>query len=102
MPIHIGSGGADEITPVVRGSTNDIVILPLNDGGTEFRLATSSVDNVGNRRLLTESMQDSVLLNFPIIEIQCPNNCSDRGNCTVFGICVCEPGSYGSGCGQGM
>ena len=42
------------------------------------------------------------LLNFPIIEIQCPNNCSDRGNCTVFGICVCEPGNYGSDCGQGM
>ncbi len=88
-----------EVKPVVRGSTDSIVILPLNEG-TQFTLFSSSVDNVGNRQPLTQSMQDSVYLEFPIVGIQCPDDCSGNGNCTLFGDCVCENGHYGDNCSQ--
>ena len=86
--------------PVVRGSTDNVVILPLNEG-TQFTLFTSSVDYVGNREPLAESMQAYTTLDFPISIIMCPNNCSNNGNCTIFGDCLCEAGFYGSDCSQG-
>lgn len=88
------------MVPVVSGSTNDVVILPLSEG-TRFTLFSSSVDNVGNRRPLRNAMQDYVQLDFPIVLATCPSNCSSNGNCTVFGDCLCEDGFYGSDCSQG-
>ena len=92
-------GGA--IRPVIRGSVDDVVILPLSEG-TQFTLFSSSIDNVGNRGPLDSAMLSYVTLEFPIERASCPNNCSNSGNCTVFGDCVCEEGYYGSDCSQGI
>lgn len=90
-----------EVVPIASGSQNDIAILPLSQG-TRFMLFTSPVDNVGNRETLESAMQDLVLLDFPIILATCPNNCSNNGNCTVFGDCLCEDGFYGMNCSEGI
>lgn len=90
----------NEIVPVATETSSDIVILPLSRG-TQFALLSSPVDNVGNRKTLKQAMRDLARLDFPIVVAACPNNCSDNGNCTVFGDCVCEDGFYGSICSQG-
>lgn len=95
-----GMSGDDEAVPVVSGSVNDIVILPLSEE-TQFTLFTSSVDNVGNRRPLRSAMRDYIQLDFPVVFAMCPRNCSNNGNCSVFGDCLCEDGFYGSDCSQG-
>ena len=90
-----------EIIPVATETSSDIVILPLSRG-TQFTFLSSPVDNVGNRKTLKQAMRDLARLDFPIVMATCPNNCSDNGNCTVFGDCVCEDGFYGSDCSQGV
>ncbi len=87
--------------PVVTGSRDNIAILPLSQG-SHFILFSSPVDNVGNRKPLERAMQDLVEIHFPIVVIPCPNNCSNNGNCTAFGDCVCEDGYYGSNCSEGI
>lgn len=91
----------NEVIPVVTGSRDDVAILPLSQG-TQFTLFTTPVDNVGNRKPLEVSMQDSIEIEFPIVIATCPNNCSGNGNCTVFGDCVCDDGFYGNNCSEGM
>lgn len=85
---------------MVTGTKDDIAILPLTQG-SQFRLFSSSVDYVGNREPLAASMQDFVDLDFPVILATCANNCSNHGNCTVFGDCICEEGFYGENCSEG-
>lgn len=86
--------------PVVSRTSNDIVLLPLEEG-TQFSFISTAVDNVGNRKPLDEAMEDVMEFDFPVILATCPSNCSDNGNCTTFGFCICEDGYYGDDCSQG-
>ena len=98
--VCINFPGGNELVSVVSGTRNDIVILPLSEE-TEFTFFSSPVDNVGNRRALQSAVQDASQLTFPIVFATCPNNCSNNGNCTVFGDCVCDSGFYGGDCSEG-
>ena len=91
--------GGNKIVPIVSGTKNDIVLLPLGES-TQFSLLSTAVDNVGNRKPLGVAMQDIQELDFPIVIATCPNDCTNNGNCTVFGNCICEDGFYGSDCSQ--
>lgn len=91
--------------PVVRplhlGVTENVVVLDLPPG-TQYKVFASAVDNVGNRRPLEEDVTETVVvIDVPVNEALCPNNCSDRGNCSNFGTCQCEPGYFGSDCSLG-
>ena len=89
-----------ETVPVALGVKNDVVLLQL-DEGISFTFFSSPVDNVDNREPLQVALEGLTMLNFPIMLASCPNNCSGNGNCTVYGDCICNDGSYGSDCSQG-
>ena len=76
-------------------------MLPLSPG-SEYTIFASTVDNVGNRRSILEDMQNVMRIDFPIVEVPCPSDCSNRGNCTQFGTCQCDEGFYGPDCSQGI
>ena len=85
------------VQPVQLDVLDNVVILALSPG-SQHQLFASAVDNVGNR----QSMMDSfVVVNVPLFEGLCPNNCSLRGNCSTFGICTCEAGYFGNDCSRG-
>ena len=77
-------------------------MLPLADGSAH-RLIASAVDNVGNRQpLIGDVMNNNIIvIDIPVVVHPCINNCSARGNCSNFGICVCESGYYGNDCSLG-
>ena len=87
--------------PLVTGSQDSIAILNLAPG-SQYRLFASAVDNVGNQRPSQELIADSLLVDFPISQALCVNNCSNRGSCTTFGTCDCSQGFYGSDCSRGI
>ena len=89
------------MVPVAISFRDNLIILPLCEE-IEFKLFVSAVDNVGNRRPLEESIQDIVTFQFPLDLVMCPNNCSNNGNCTVFGNCQCSLGLYGDDCSRGL
>ena len=86
--------------PILIGSRADVAVLSL-PVGSEYKFFASAVDNVGNRRPLQEDMENLLLVDFQIVESFCINSCSQRGNCTEFGTCMCNSGFYGSDCSQG-
>ena len=87
-----------DVQPLILGTRDDIAVLALSPG-FQYRIFASAVDHVGNRRSLEEDMQSFMTIDFP--GGVCPNNCSERGSCTEFSTCKCDPGYYGSDCGQG-
>ena len=89
-----------DIHPIITGLTDDVFILP-NSQATRSTFFASSVDNVGNRKPLSEAMLNSVTFDFPVVIGICSNNCSGNGNCTAFGNCICDEGYFGNDCGQG-
>ena len=86
--------------PLVLGSESSTVILNLPQG-LQHQIFASAVDNVGNQMPFDELIQNTVLIDFPVFEAVCLNNCSGRGNCTTLGTCTCSPGYYGSDCSRG-
>ena len=92
-----GDMGAE---PLVLGSQSSTVILNLPQG-FQHQIFASAVDNVGNQLPFDELVQNTVLIDFPLFEAVCLNNCSGRGNCTTLGTCTCSPGYYGSDCSKG-
>lgn len=77
------------------------MVLPLAEG-TTHRLVASAVDNVGNRQpLIGDVMNNVIVVDIPLVVRPCVNNCSMRGNCSSFGICICESGYYGNDCSLG-
>lgn len=87
-----------DVKPLILGTKDDIAVLALSPG-SQYQIFASAVDNVGNRRSLEEDMQNFVTIDFP--GVVCLNNCSERGVCTEFSTCRCDPGYYGSDCSEG-
>ena len=85
--------------PLVLGSKEDLIVLPLSSG-QQYQLFTVATDNVGNQESLSEAMANMKTADYPTIVGICPNNCSNRGNCTEFSSCRCYAGFYGSDCSQ--
>ena len=92
--------GIDRVRPLVLDSREDLIVLPLSSG-QQYQLFTVATDNVGNQESLSEAMANMKTANYPSIVGVCPNNCSNRGNCTELSSCRCYPGFYGSDCSQG-
>lgn len=87
--------------PVLLGTTEDLVILPLSQG-SQHQLFASAVDNVGNRQPIgMGTPENAIVIDIPIVQVQCPNNCSLKGNCTALGVCLCQSGYYGNDCSLG-
>ena len=90
--------------PLLLGTTDDVIILPLPQGSQQ-KLFTAAVDNVGNRQAMPDiAATDSgnvITIDIPAIELQCPSNCSQRGTCAAFGVCLCQSGYFGNDCGLG-
>lgn len=89
----------NRVRPLVVDSVEDLIVLPLSPG-EEYQLFTMATDNVGNQESLSEAMANMKTANYPSIVGVCPNNCSNRGNCTELSSCRCYPGFYGSDCSQ--
>ena len=89
-----------DVQPLILGTRDDIAVLALSPG-SQYRVFASAFDNVGNRRSLEEDIQNLLTIDFPNVEGVCLNNCSERGACTEFSTCKCDPGYYGSDCSQG-
>ena len=87
-----------DLQPLILGTKDDIAVLALSPG-SQYQIFASAVDNVGNRRSLEEDMQNFVTIDFP--GVVCLNNCSERGLCTEFSTCRCDPGYYGRDCREG-
>ena len=85
--------------PLTLGITADVAIVSLLPGNV-YRVFASAVDNVGNQQPLEQALDNSILLILP--SIQCPQNCSMRGQCTSVGICQCDFGYYGNDCSKGI
>ena len=47
-------------------------------------------------------METVIVIDIPVNEALCLNNCSNRGNCSNFGICLCEEGYFGRDCSLGI
>lgn len=87
--------------PLTLSTPENVVVLALSPG-TQHRIFASAVDNVGNRRPLEEdAMENSIIIDIPITEGSCTNNCFERGNCSRFGTCQCEAGYFGNDCSLG-
>ena len=87
------------VHPLVMESTSDVIVLPL-DAGQQYKLFTIATDNVGNQQELDEAMDNVLTADYPVIIGVCPNDCSNRGNCTELNSCRCESGFYGIDCSQ--
>ena len=85
--------------PLQLDVAESVVVLPLSPG-LQHRVLASAVDNVGNRQPMMD-LNNVVVVDVPLIERLCPNNCSLRGNCSTFGICICEPDTFGNDCSLG-
>ena len=86
------------VRPIQLGVSDNVVTLGLSPG-SQHQLFASAVDNVGNRQpMMTDSF---VVVDIPLLEGLCSNNCSLRGNCSTFGVCICEAGYFGNDCSQG-
>ena len=99
MP-HLFTGN-ERTHPLVLDSNNDLIVLPLR-AGQQYQLFTVATDNVGNQQELSDAMANTLMADFPIVVRVCPNNCSNRGECTELSICRCYAGFYGSDCNQSM
>ena len=86
------------IQPIQLGVSDNVVVLALSPG-LRHQLFASAVDNVGNRQPMM--MDNFIIVDIPLLEGLCPNNCSLRGNCSTFGICMCEAGYFGNDCSRG-
>ena len=78
-------------------SKHDLIVLPLR-AGQQYQLFTLAKDNVGNQQELSDAMANTMIANYPIIIGVCPNNCSNRGDCTDLNFCRCHVGFYGIDC----
>ena len=96
MLIHVDN---DRAQPLVLDAKEDLIVLPLS-AGQQYRLFTVATDNVGNQQSLSEAVMNMMIADYPIITGVCPNNCSNRGNCTELNNCQCDMGFYGSDCSQ--
>ncbi|KAK3709146.1 hypothetical protein QZH41_018059, partial [Actinostola sp. cb2023] len=90
---------SEDFKSLLQGVTEDTAVLPLTPGRS-YKLATASVDHVGNLQEI--QFQRAILVDFPQIKGSCLhlNNCSNRGNCSMFNLCVCDEGFYGVDCSQ--
>ena len=95
---HSGGSEMTEIQPIQLDVAESVVVLSLSPG-SRHRLFASAVDNVGNRQPMM--MDDAITVDVPLFADLCPNNCSLRGNCSMFGICTCEEGYFGNACNLG-
>lgn len=91
--------GMNRVHPLVLDSKEDLIVLPLSSG-QQYQLFTVATDNVGNQESLSEAMANMKTADYPSIVGVCPNNCSNRGNCTELSSCRCYPGFHGSDCSQ--
>lgn len=94
------TGMSTTVQPLQLDIAESVVVLPLSPG-SQHRVLASAVDNVGNRQPVMDLMNNIVVVDVPLFEALCPNNCSLRGNCSTFRICICEPGYFGNDCSQG-
>ena len=85
--------------PLVLDSKDDLIVLPLR-ARQQYRLFTIATDNVGNQQLLSEAMANVMIAEYPVIIGVCPNNCSNRGQCTDLNTCRCGIGYFGIDCSQ--
>ena len=89
------------VQPLQLGvAKSGVVVLALSPGA-QHRIFASAVDHVGNRQSIPEDMKNILIVDVPLLQRQCPNNCSLRGNCSSFGICSCETGYFGKDCSLG-
>lgn len=101
-PMHVTISLADEtgdVRPVVLDSKEDLIVLPLS-AGQQYKLFTIATDNVGNQEMLDDAMANVMTADYPIIIGVCPNNCSNRGQCTELNTCRCNAGFFGIDCSQ--
>ena len=89
----------NRVQPLVLDVKEDLIVLPLS-AGQQYQLFTVATDNVGNQQSLSEAMANMMIADYPLIIGVCPNNCSNRGNCTELNSCRCDTGFYGSDCSQ--
>lgn len=89
------------IHPLVRKSRADLIVLPL-ESGSQYRFFTQATDNVGNQQPLDEAMENVMVANYLTSVGVCPNDCSNRGNCSELNTCICEAGFFGSDCSESM
>ena len=87
------------VRPLVLGAKEDLIVLPVS-AGQQYQLFTVATDNVGNQEAVSEAMANLMTADYPVIVGVCPNNCTNRGNCTELNICRCNLGFYGSDCSQ--
>lgn len=85
--------------PLQLDVAESVVVLAVSPGSQHTVLA-SALDNVGNRQPIMD-LNNMVVVDVPFYERFCSNNCSLRGNCSTFGICVCDPGYFGNDCSLG-
>ena len=98
--ITIDNTEGTTVQPIQAEVADSVVILALSPG-SQHRVFASAVDNVGNRQSMAEDLMNIIVVDVPLFEGLCPNNCSLRGNCSSFGICTCETGYFGSDCSLG-
>ena len=96
--IFVGNTGPG-VVPVILDSTEDLIAIPL-PAGQQYRLFTVATDNVGNQEVPSEAMANVKTAEYHFNIGVCPNNCSNKGNCTELNSCRCNVGYFGSDCSQ--
>ena len=94
--IHTDS---ESIHPLVRKSKANLIVLPV-EAGFRYRLFSRATDNVGNQQPLEEAMENVMDVDYQASAGVCPNDCSNRGNCSELNTCICDAGYFGSDCSE--